>query len=113
MFYFSLETTLVKYKFSSNHYPPISCLSMPSSQCSLAVEMLMVSVGLLLTTVMEALDRRSSVTWTTICQHTCTVCSNAHYLLFILLYLVYFPLICLMYFRFNYQPRHDSRVCQV
>lgn len=50
-------------------YAPISCLSMPSSQCSRAVEMLMVSVGLLFTTVMEALDRRSSVTWTTIYQH--------------------------------------------
>lgn len=47
-------------------YPPISCLSMPSSQCSLAVERLMVRVGLLFTTVMEALDSRSSVTWTTI-----------------------------------------------
>lgn len=49
--------------------PPISCLSMPSSQCSRAVEVLMVSVGLLFTTVMEARDRRSSVTWTTICPH--------------------------------------------
>lgn len=49
--------------------PPISCLSMPSSQCSRAVEALMVSVGLLFTTVMDARDRRSSVTWTTICPH--------------------------------------------
>jgi len=42
-------------------HAPISCLSIPSSHCSLAVEMLMVSVGLLFTTVMDALDRRSSV----------------------------------------------------
>ena len=50
-------------------HPPISCLSMPSSQCCRAVEVLMVSVGLPFTTVMDARDSRSSVTCTTICPH--------------------------------------------
>ncbi len=49
-------------------HAPISCHSIPSSHCSLAVEMLMVSVGLLFTTIIDALDRRPSVRLTTICR---------------------------------------------
>lgn len=45
---------------------PISCLSIPSSQCSLAVEILIVRVGRPFTTVIEARESRSSVRWTTI-----------------------------------------------
>ena len=45
---------------------PISCLSIPSSQCSRAVEILIVRVGRPFTTVIEARDSRSSVRWTTI-----------------------------------------------
>lgn len=51
---------------------PISCLNMPSSHCSRAVQTLMVSLGLLLTTISEALDSRSSVSRTRIwpCRNT-------------------------------------------